>query len=80
MLKKGTVIRLVQKDNNTEHDFDGNHALELLRYQEEKGYNHYSLPEDSKYEFKDGNLITRSSDSSNKATQKQSADNSGDKA
>lgn len=37
------------------------HAQNLLRIQEDKNISHFTLPKDSPYEFKNGNLIRRPS-------------------
>ena len=46
------------------------HAENLLKYQEEKGYNHYTLPTDSDYEFINGNLNRKSGKGVNKIASK----------
>jgi hypothetical protein len=57
-------IMVVLHRNDADHanvptEMSFSKAEALLQYQVKKGYKHYSLPTDSKFEFKDGNLINR---------------------
>jgi hypothetical protein len=63
------LVRLLRNDaahKNHPTDLSFEHAQNLLALQVKKGLKHYSLPEDSKYEFKDGALNLKRSKTENR--------------
>lgn len=54
---KGTITLV---HNGEERGFEKKHAENLLRYQEGKGYSHWQIKDNKKYQYKDGSIVRTS--------------------
>lgn len=70
-MEKVTLLRNDAQHKDHEVELDVVHAQNLLSLQVKRKMNHYSLPRNSQYEFKNGNLKRKSSP---RHTQKPQAD------
>jgi hypothetical protein len=52
-------IQLTNQLTGVAHEFSFEHALRLLTQEKKRGFTSWNLPPDSKYLFKDGNIIIK---------------------
>lgn len=52
-------IQLVNQLTGVPHEFSYEHAVRLLTQEKKRGFTSWNLPPDSKYLFKDGNIIIK---------------------
>lgn len=59
MAEKFGTITLTHNGNDQE--FEKKHAENLLKYQEGKGYSHWQIKDNKKYDYVDGKIVRKPS-------------------
>ncbi len=72
------IITLLNQATNEPRDFVYEHAVRLLTQQERSRFDCWNLPPDSKYIFRNGNLINRSSSRTPRLAKKQETPEEGE--